>query len=204
MKNVTFYLFEQIEQKKLIGRDQLTKANIPTVLEVAARRPEGGTDERRQLPDEANTRSQQRGGFKGEGYNANNELNRYEALACELAAKYWRLGKRVLIACETLQQAERLDEALWQRSPEQFVPHNLAGEGPKQGAPIELAWPERRGSSPRHLLINLLPQIADFVTVFQEVIDFVPYEEHLKQLARERYKSYRRVGFHLSTATLPT
>ncbi|WP_176487902.1 DNA polymerase III subunit chi [Candidatus Regiella insecticola] len=163
MKNVTFYLFEQIEKKKLIGRDQLTKAN-----------------------------------------NANNELNRYEALACELAAKYWRLGKRVLIACESLQQAERLDEALWQRSPEQFVPHNLAGEGPKQGAPIELAWPERRGSSPRHLLINLLSQIADFVTVFQEVIDFVPYEEHLKQLARERYKSYRRVGFHLSTAKLPT
>jgi len=204
MKNVTFYLFEQIEQKKLIGRDQLTKANILTVLEVAARRPAGETDERRQLPAEANIRSQQRGGFKGEGYNANSELNRYEALACELAAKYWRLGKRVLIACENLQQAERLDEALWQRSPEQFVPHNLAGEGPKQGAPIELAWPERRGRSPHHLLINLLPQIADFVTVFQEVIDFVPYEEHLKQLARERYKSYRRVGFHLSTATLPT
>ncbi|EFL92239.1 DNA polymerase III chi subunit [Candidatus Regiella insecticola LSR1] len=204
MKNVTFYLFEQIEQKKLIEPYQLTKANIPTVLEVAfgcqSVRPMSVDI----LPDEANTRSQQRGGFKGEGYNANNELNRYEALACELAAKYWRLGKRVLIACESLQQAERLDEALWQRSPEQFVPHNLAGEGPKQGAPIELAWPERRGSSPRHLLINLLPQLADFVTVFQEVIDFVPYEEHLKQLARERYKSYRRVGFHLSTATLPT
>ncbi|WP_339057608.1 hypothetical protein [Candidatus Regiella endosymbiont of Tuberolachnus salignus] len=41
---------------------------IPTVLEVAARRPEGETDERRQLRDSANTRSQQRGGFKGEGY----------------------------------------------------------------------------------------------------------------------------------------
>ncbi|WP_339056496.1 hypothetical protein [Candidatus Regiella endosymbiont of Tuberolachnus salignus] len=41
---------------------------IPTVLEVAARRPGGETDERRQLRDSANTRSQQRGGFKGEGY----------------------------------------------------------------------------------------------------------------------------------------
>ncbi|WP_218015667.1 hypothetical protein [Candidatus Regiella insecticola] len=28
----------------------------------------GETDERRQLRDSANTRSQQRGGFKGEGY----------------------------------------------------------------------------------------------------------------------------------------
>ena len=31
----------------------------------------------------------------------NSELN----LACELAANVWRLGKRVLIACETEQQA---------------------------------------------------------------------------------------------------
>ncbi|EGY28184.1 Mismatch repair ATPase (MutS family) [Candidatus Regiella insecticola 5.15] len=46
----------------------LLKSNIPTVLEVAARRPGGETDERRQLRDSANTRSQQRGGFKDEGY----------------------------------------------------------------------------------------------------------------------------------------
>jgi DNA polymerase IIIc chi subunit len=37
----------------------------------------------------------------------------------------------VLIACEDEQQAIRLDEALWARPPESFVPHNLAGEGPE-------------------------------------------------------------------------
>ncbi|GFN46344.1 ribonuclease E [Candidatus Regiella insecticola] len=41
---------------------------IPTALEVAARRPGCESDERRLLPDETNTCSQQRGGFKGEGY----------------------------------------------------------------------------------------------------------------------------------------
>ncbi len=44
------------------------RRDIPTALEVAARRPECETDERRQLRDSANTRSQQRSGFKGEGY----------------------------------------------------------------------------------------------------------------------------------------
>ncbi|WP_176487445.1 phosphomannomutase CpsG [Candidatus Regiella insecticola] len=39
----------------------------PFVFEVAARRPGCETDERRQLRDSANTRSQQRGDFKGEG-----------------------------------------------------------------------------------------------------------------------------------------
>ncbi|WP_339058113.1 hypothetical protein [Candidatus Regiella endosymbiont of Tuberolachnus salignus] len=42
---------------------------IPTVLQVAARRPGRPTDERRHnYVIRANTRSQQRGGFKGEGY----------------------------------------------------------------------------------------------------------------------------------------
>ena len=110
------------------------------------------------------------------------ELSAIEALVCDLAETRWRAGKRILIACEDEQQAIRLDEALWQRPANAFV---------------------RRGSSPRDLLISLLPQFADFATAFHEVIDFVPYEESQKQLARDRYKAYRSVGFQLNTATPP-
>ncbi len=131
-------------------------------------------------------------------------LTAVEALACALAASRWRAGKRVLIACEDDAQALKLDEALWQREPASFVPHNLAGEGPRYGAPVEICWPGRRGNAPRDLLISLLPQCADFASAFHEVIDFVPHEEELKQLARDRYKGYRSVGFQLTTATPPT
>ena len=48
----------------------------------------------------------------------NSELN----LACELAANAWRLGKRVLIACETEQQAFEVDELLWARDPNALSP----------------------------------------------------------------------------------
>ena len=58
-------------------------------------------------------------------------LSAVEQLVCEIAAERWRAGKRVLIACEDEQQAIRLDEALWARPPESFVPHNLSGEGPR-------------------------------------------------------------------------
>lgn len=136
--------------------------------------------------------------------NTSQGLSACEALTCAVAAQRWRMGKRVLIACESLEQAQRLDEALWKRDTEELVPHNLAGEGPKYGAPVELCWPERRGNSPRDLLISLLPQFPDFATAFYEVVDFVPHEDELKQLARERYKIYRSVGFNLSTATPPT
>ncbi|MBS0971446.1 DNA polymerase III subunit chi [Chimaeribacter arupi] len=133
-----------------------------------------------------------------------NGMIAHEALACDLAAARWRAGKRVLIACEDQQQAQRLDDALWQREPDAFVPHNLAGEGPRYGAPVEICWPGKRGNAPRDLLISLLPQFADFATAFHEVIDFVPYPDTLKQLARDRYKAYRSVGFHLTTAKPPT
>ena len=131
------------------------------------------------------------------------DLEAHEWLTCHLAGEAWRSGKRVLIACESQQQAEKLDEALWARDPDAFVPHNLAGEGPRYGAPVELCWPQKRGNSPRDLLIALLPQFTDFATTFREVIDFVPIDEHLKQLARERYKIYRSVGFTMTMATPP-
>lgn len=123
-----------------------------------------------------------------------------EQLACDLATGKWREGKRVLIACENDVQALRLDAELWARDTDAFVPHNLAGEGPRYGAPIEICWPHRRGNAPRDLLISLLPACADFASVFHEVIDFVPNEKALKQLARDRYKEYRSVGFNLTMA----
>lgn len=132
------------------------------------------------------------------------DLTSVEALACQLAAKHWRMGERILIACDSQAQAERLDEALWARDASSFVPHNLAGEGPKYGAPVELCWPEKRSNAPRDLLINLQLPFPDFATAFYKVIDFVPHEDSLKQQARERYKVYRSVGFNLSTATPPT
>ena len=70
--------------------------------------------------------------------NETSELSGQERQACELAADAWRLGKRVLIACETEQQALLLDEALWQREPDQFVPHNLSGEITTYATPIEI------------------------------------------------------------------
>ncbi|KAE9526102.1 MULTISPECIES: DNA polymerase III subunit chi [Testudinibacter] len=130
---------------------------------------------------------------------ADSELNAQEALSCDLAADAWRLGKRVLIACETEQQALLLDEALWQRDPEQFVPHNLSGEITTYATPIEISWLGKRNSQRRDLLISLQSAVPDFANSFNQVIDFVPVEEQAKIQARERYKQYRQLGFELTT-----
>ncbi|WP_339056944.1 hypothetical protein [Candidatus Regiella endosymbiont of Tuberolachnus salignus] len=46
----------------------MARKNIPTALEVTFGCQGVRPDERRLLRDSANTRSQQRGSFKGEGY----------------------------------------------------------------------------------------------------------------------------------------
>ena len=129
----------------------------------------------------------------------NGELSVAETLACELAAKAWREGKRVLIACETEQQAFAIDEALWARNPDDFVPHNLSGESTPYPTPIEISWAGKRNAQRRDLLISLQRQIPDFVASFNQVIDFVPTDETEKAIARERYKQYRQMGWQLAT-----
>ncbi|AMA65187.1 DNA polymerase III subunit chi [Candidatus Arsenophonus lipoptenae] len=131
------------------------------------------------------------------------KLEIHELLACQLACKLWRINKRILIACENKSQAEKLDKMLWEINPDQFIPHNLTGEGPIYGAPIELCWPTKSSNHMRDILINLQSTFIQFSTVFNEILDFVPIDEHLKQLARERYKIYRNMGYDLIIAKQP-
>lgn len=120
-------------------------------------------------------------------------------LASDLAAQAWRLGKRVLIACETEQQAFEIDELLWARDPDSFVPHNLSGEATQYPTPIEISWKGKRNAQRRDLLITLQNDIPDYVASFNQIIEFVPVDETAKAIARERYKQYRQMGWQLST-----
>ena len=105
----------------------------------------------------------------------------------------------MLVACQDQAQAERIDEYLWQLDTNNFVPHNLAGEGLKGGSPVEICWPQKRNSGARHLLINLQQQFPEFAGVYRDIIDFVPVDDQQKSLARERYKAYKEAGFNLKT-----
>ncbi|WP_432454501.1 DNA polymerase III subunit chi [Agarivorans sp. QJM3NY_29] len=120
-----------------------------------------------------------------------------DKIVCQIVAQYYRNGERSVVYCASKQHAERLDELLWQFEPEQFVPHNLNGEGPQGGAPVEITWqvPRQR----RQCLVNLTSTAVDFARNFQHLIDFVPADEIGKAAARERYRVYRQQGLQLDT-----
>lgn len=126
----------------------------------------------------------------------------HEKLACEKIIESWQQGSRILVACQDQIQAEKIDEYLWQLNSDRFVPHNLVGEGMKLGSPIEITWVGKRSNNNRQLLINLQESFPDFASMYKDIIDFVPAESKLKNLARERYITYKNLGFNLKTISI--
>jgi DNA polymerase-3 subunit chi len=118
-------------------------------------------------------------------------------LAAQIAAKQYRAGQRVFIYVESLDDAHVIDEHLWCFDADSFVPHNLQGEGPKGGAPVEIGQTPPVGR--RTVLINLATKLPDFIRRFAQVIDFVPTEPQATQAARERFKYLRQLGANIST-----
>lgn len=124
------------------------------------------------------------------------------AYACSLACYFYLQNKKVFIYTDSQQDAFDVDEYLWQFDGDSFVPHNLLGEGPRFGTPVEISW--HAPIHPRPILINLSTETPDFAINFQQIVDFVPFSEELKIAARTRYSSYKKMGLSLSTQTVET
>lgn len=129
--------------------------------------------------------------LSGDKQNADTSSAFYHA--CLQASYFYRQNQRVFIYTQNKQDAEQIDELLWAFDSDSFVPHNLAGEGPKQGSPVEISDQPMYGRRP--VLINLTSAVPSFANQFQYIVDFVPSDETLKQQARERFKVYRQWGF---------
>jgi len=125
-------------------------------------------------------------------------------LICDRIADLFRQHKKVRVWGRDKTHAEALDELLWQRPADAFIPHNLYGEGPANGVPVELCWPEASGIQrrPGYVLLNLANQVPVQAQQSQTVFDVVPSDDAGKKLARERYKHYRANGCQLHTQPL--
>ena len=127
-------------------------------------------------------------------------LSSHFAQACSIAAFYYQKNSKVFIYTNDQEDAFSIDEHLWQFDGDSFVPHNLLGEGPHYGTPVEISW--QAPTHPRQVLINLNTNAPDFAINFQQIIDFVPDSEQLKTAARTRYSTYKKMGLTLSTQTM--
>lgn len=116
-------------------------------------------------------------------------------LVCELAKRAFESGQPALILAHSADQADALDEKLWEFDEQAFLPHQLAGDDDDAITPVLIVAPGRE-TPDRALVINLREECAP--GLFERVLEVVPAEEAQRAGSRERWKTYKAAGFELA------
>lgn len=115
-------------------------------------------------------------------------------LVCELARKAHDANLWTLVLARDAEQAERLDELLWEFDEDAYIPHQLAGDDEDELAPVLIATPET-DTPMRPLVINLRDEPVN--GQFDRVLEVVPADDSARGPLRERWKQYQARGLEL-------
>jgi DNA polymerase-3 subunit chi len=117
-------------------------------------------------------------------------------LVCELAKKAFAGEQPTLILVRSRDQAEALDEKLWEFDDNAFIPHQIVGDGEDDAVTAVLIVPPDATTPDRALVINLRDECAP--GLFERVLEVVPADETERLGSRERWKTYKAAGFEVA------
>ncbi len=118
-------------------------------------------------------------------------------LVCKLAEKAVQAGQPCLIFCESVEQADFLDDLLWEFDDDAFIPHQIVGQEEDEDindTPV-LIVPPGVETGMRPLIINLRSAVPP--SGYQRVLEIVPAEESAREPARQRWLHYKQLGHAL-------
>ena len=115
--------------------------------------------------------------------------------ACRLLRKACAAGARVVVVGDPLQLRE-LDAALWTFSPQDFIPHAVAGAAlPAVLAQSPVILAPQAGDAPhRQVLVNLGMDVPEGFEGFERLIELVSDAPEEMSQARQRWKHYAGQG----------
>lgn len=115
---------------------------------------------------------------------------------CRLCRKILRQPAKIWIHCPDVAIQQELDERLWSFDPQSFLAHGID----QAHAPIciSAALPD----STEWIVFNFNNQALDQVNDFSHIIEIVENDEQAKQVGREKFKAYRRLGLAPQTHKL--
>ena len=116
-------------------------------------------------------------------------------LVCELAKRAFESGQRTLILARSFDQAEQLDEKLWEFDENAFIPHQIAGDEDDAITPVLIAAPESQ-TEVRPLIINLRDDCAP--GLFERVLEVVPADAAQRLGSRKRWTTYKAAGLEVA------
>ncbi|MDF1759865.1 MAG: DNA polymerase III subunit chi [Coxiellaceae bacterium] len=119
----------------------------------------------------------------------------YKTFISRLCQKAYNQGHQLDISCETKQQAQQIDQMLWQAPPESFLPHHINDQQPQQ---IQIRTLKALDKS-ADLLLNLSPQLNDDNIHYQRILQCVFDRAEHKQQSRQLYKKMQALGWQVKT-----
>ncbi len=116
-------------------------------------------------------------------------------LVCELVRKAYAAEQPTLILARTPEQADAIDEKLWEFDEESFVPHQLAGDEDDAITPVVIAAPGV-ATADRPLVVNLRDECAP--GAYERVLEVVAADSAEREGSRVRWSEYKRRGFEVA------
>ena len=116
-------------------------------------------------------------------------------LVCELARRAFDSRQPTLVLARSFDEAERLDEKLWEFDEDAFIPHQIAGDDDDAITPVLIVPPEVT-TPDRALVINLREDCAP--GLFERVLEVVPADENERLDSRRRWTTYKAAGFDVA------
>ncbi|RKG40524.1 DNA polymerase III subunit chi [Acinetobacter rongchengensis] len=122
--------------------------------------------------------------------------------ACRLCRKILRNAAKIWLHCPDPELQQQLDERLWSFDATSFLAHGID----QTHAPIcisaQLPTAQAGSSTVEWIVFNFNNQPLEQVTQFGHIIEIVENDESAKQIGREKYKAYRRMGITPQTFKL--
>ncbi|WP_166209651.1 DNA polymerase III subunit chi [Cognatiluteimonas telluris] len=115
-------------------------------------------------------------------------------LVCELAKKAYDANLWTLVLARDAEQAEALDELLWDMGDDAYIPHQVAGDEEDELTPVLIATPDIDAPM-RALVINLRDAAVE--GGFERVLEVVPADDDAREPLRERWKQYKARGLQV-------
>lgn len=114
------------------------------------------------------------------------------AFVCQLVDKTYRQGYASIIQLESPVEAAALDQLLWTFRDVSFIPHQLS-------TPNRIVVSEATHSTPPSLRIHCCLSDPPHPIEEPRLLQIVPNQPHLHQLARQHYRFYQQQGYALTT-----
>lgn len=116
-----------------------------------------------------------------------------QLFTCRLTQTVYTQGHKVYIFADSGQSVAQLDDMLWTFNQGSFLPHGTYPGENSNDVPIFIGHGNDLHPS-YDVLINLTDNIPAFYTEYNRIAEIIDSDESHRQLARNRFRSYRDQG----------